>query len=138
MNAAVRTTAGAALLLAVLAAGVAWALAQDGGDPARRRAIALAAAVTGAGAILGWLTGRIRPKKGPFGSVAAPLAAMVVRLVPGLVALGWVTTSGGDLRQAGAAGLLVEFHLAMLVCSTTLEAIDRRKGPPISGGDGAN
>lgn len=116
---------GAAMLLVVLVVTAAAALAVLGTDAVHLRAVAFAAAVTGGGAVAGWIAGR-QGRGGPAG-VAGGLAATLVRMMPLLVALAWLT-GRDDLpwaREAG--GLLVAFHLALLVADMTLNSLaDRR------------
>ena len=118
---------GAAMLLVVLAVAAAAALAVLGTDAVHLRAVAFAVAVTGGGAVAGWIAGR-QGRGGPAGvAVAGGLAATLVRMMPLLVALAWLT-GRDDLpwaREAG--GLLVAFHLVLLVADMTLNSLaDRR------------
>lgn len=131
MNQPGRSVAGIGLLLLVLAVAVAVALAILGRDPAQVQAVALAAATTGAGAIGGWLVSRWSRGQPAGTAVAAGLGATLVRTTPPLVALAWVTTSGGAIRDAGAAGLIVGFYLALLATQLFVTIIEARK--PASG-----
>ena len=55
MRTTVSRAAGAGILLAVLAVAAGGAIAMLGAGPAQLRAVALAAAVAGGGAVAGWL-----------------------------------------------------------------------------------
>lgn len=138
---------GVAALLVVLAIAAGTCCAVLGSDPVHLRAIAFAAAVAGGAAVAGWIAGR-QGRGGPAGvAVAGGLAATLVRMMPLLVALAWLT-GRGDLpwaREAG--GLLVVFHLALLAADIGLNALaDRRRawapGPaktrPPASADSAN
>ena len=99
----------AAVVAVAAAAGVAWCM--DHATPARRQAIVLAAAVCLAGNITAWAVGR-QAATTPSGRVTASLAAVGLRLFPALAALGWLQSSGGELRAAGGGELLLVFYLA--------------------------
>lgn len=132
-----RTVAGIGLVLLVLAVAVVLALAALGRDPARVQAVALAAATTGAGAIGGWLVSRWSRGQPAGTAVAGGLGATFVRTTPPLVALAWVTTSGGAVRDAGAAGLIVAFYLALLAAQLFVTIIEARKPRSGRGSDAA-
>jgi hypothetical protein len=95
----------------VVAAAVALAIGPANVD--RTRAIGFAAGVCFAGAFAAWFV-TLWPVTSPAGRVAAPLAAVSLRIFPALVALGWLQARGTDLRAAGADRFLVGFYLAML------------------------
>lgn len=136
MSEAGKTLAGAAALLAVLAVGIAVADAAGDGGPDHRRAISLAAAVAGTGALAGWLVGRMGRGHRAAIAVAASLGAVLVRLLPPLAGLAWITASEGPARRAGAAGLLVSFYLALLAADVVLTVVMDRKHRPSGGADG--
>ncbi len=123
-----KAVAGGLLMAAVLAAAAGVALWHDGDDPARRQAVALAAATAGVGGLAGWFVGRWSRGQPAATAVAGSLGAILVRSVPPLVALAWITTSGGALRGAGAAGLVVAFYLAVLAPDVLATIIDGWKG----------
>lgn len=95
----------------VAAATVAFGIGPN--SPERNRAIGFAAGVCAAGAFAAWFA-TLLPVTSPAGRVAAPLAAVSLRIFPALVALGWLQARGTDLRAAGADRFLVGFYLAML------------------------
>lgn len=99
----------AAAVTVAAAAGVAWFI--DHATPARRQAIVLAAAVCVGGNLTSWLVGR-QAATTPSGRVTASLAAIGLRLFPALAALGWLQSSGAELRAAGGGELLLVFYLA--------------------------
>ncbi|MFM8413870.1 MAG: hypothetical protein ACKOCX_04010 [Planctomycetota bacterium] len=132
-----RTSAVIGLFLVVLAVAVAVALAAPGQDPARWQAVALAATTTGAGALGGWLVSRWSRGQPAGTAVAGGLGATFVRTTPPLVALAWVTTSGGALLRAGAAGLIVAFYLALLATQLFVTIIEARKPRSRRGSDAA-
>lgn len=108
------------MLILVLAGGVAiaWAMAQ--GDSARHRAILFAAAVSGVAALSGWFVSHTGQNRGPASLVVGGLGGTLVRLLPMIAALGWVSTQEGGLRDAGAAGYLVAFYLVLLLTDIAL------------------
>ena len=132
------TAVGAATLAAVLGLITGLALAAAGDDPPQRLAIALAAAIVGGSGLAGWLVSRQGRGRGAATALASGLAATVVRLGPMLAALAWITTAGGELREAGAAGWLVAFYLPMLLADIGLTVLARPGGPWNGGGDTAN
>lgn len=93
----------------------------------RTRAIAFAAAVCALGFLAAWAVGRSR-RGTPAGRVAAALAAMSLRLMPALVALGWLQTAGGALAAEGAGGYLVIFYLAALAAEVIRTIMEERRG----------
>jgi hypothetical protein len=132
------TAIGAAALLAVLGLITGLALATTDDDPARRRAIALAAAIVGGSGLAGWLVSRLGPSRGAAPALVGGLGATIVRFGPMLAALAWLTTAGGELREAGAAGWLVAFYLPMLAADIVLTVLTRPGRPWDGGGDTAN
>lgn len=118
---------GAAVTVAVLAteAGAAWAF---GRDPA---AITFAAGVTLLGLVGGWVAANW-PANTPWARVTSGLATVALRILPALVALGWLQAGGGTLRDAGAGGLLVLFYLTALAVeiTRTIMAASRHRQEP--------
>lgn len=116
----------------VLAAAV--ALAIEPANAERTRAIGFAAGVCFAGALAaGFVT--LWPATSPAGRVAAPLAAVSLRIFPALVALGWLQARGAGLRAAGADRFLVGFYLAMLAAEVIRAIIGGRRGARSRGND---
>ncbi len=124
------TLGGATVLLGVLAACVAAAVAVLGREPWQIRAIALTAAVTGTGAIGGWLAARLGRGKAPGLAVAGGLGATLVRLFPVLIALGWVTSREEGMGADRAGELLVFFYLLLLACDVVLNMIGTSRTRP--------
>jgi hypothetical protein len=123
-----KTLVGAVLMAAVLAAAAGFALWRGGDDPARRQAVALAAATAGVGGLGGWFVGRWSRGRPAAIAVAGSLGAILVRSFLPLATLAWLTPSGGALRAAGAAGLVVAFYLAVLATDVLATIISGRKG----------
>jgi hypothetical protein len=113
---------GVAVLLAVLAVAVAGCLAVLGIDADHVRAVAFAAVVAGGGAVTGWIVAR-QGRGGPAAvAVAGGLAATLVRLLPLLVALAWLIGRDQSSWEGAAGGLLVAFHLVLLLTDMVLNA----------------
>jgi len=108
-----KTVGGAVLMAAVLGVAAGLALWQGGGDPDRRKAVMFVGR---------WSRGRPAAT-----AVAASLGVTLVRSMPPLVALAWLTTSGGALRAAGAAGLVVAFYLLLLATDVLVTIISGLK-----------
>jgi apolipoprotein N-acyltransferase len=104
---------GLVIPTAVVFLAAAVALAIGPASPERTRAIGFAAGVCFAGAFAAWFV-TLLPVTSAAGRVAAPLAAVSLRIFPALLALGWLQTRGAALRAAGADRFLVGFYLAML------------------------
>jgi hypothetical protein len=132
------TSLGAAALVAVLGVITGLALAAVGDDPAQRQAIALAAAIVGGSSIAGWIVSRQGRGRPAAAALASSLGATVVRLGPMLAALAWITTAGGEWREAGAAGWLVAFYLPLLLADIGLTLLARPGGSWDGGGDSSN
>lgn len=113
------TAIGSFVLAGVLGGAVAVALAIDTGRPHWGRAVAFAAVVVGVGGLAGWLVERLAVTD-PTRWGAGALGATVLRLVPGIAALAWLSDRGGPLREAGAGGLVVAFYLALLAAAILL------------------
>ena len=102
-------------------AGGAWV----GDDPDRRLAMGIVSAVCGLASVGAWIVTRLGAED-PALAVSRGLGGTVVRLLPPLAFLGWLTDSpwspplSGRLREAGAGGLLVVFYLVMLATDILL------------------
>lgn len=117
------------ILLAVLSFAVGLTLAWGPREPRRVAATVFAAAVAGVGSIAGR---QASPRTGasPASAVGGGLMAMTLRIAPPLAGLAWLSTGGGELRQAGADSLLVIFYLALLATAIFLDIMGSRTGPP--------
>lgn len=124
--------AGPAAILA--AAAAAWMIGPVA--PSHRQAVSFAALVCLGGNLLAWLAG-LRRATSAAGRVTASLAGLGLRLFPALAALGWLQTSGADLRAAGADRLLVFFYLAALAVDLGRIMMERRREPRSPGSHGA-
>lgn len=124
------TAIGVAALLATAATAAAAALACGGGRPDWPRAVAWAAAICLPGSLAAWIVSR-RPPSGPAGAVASSLAAVVLRLIPPLAGLAWLSSGRqtSDFRATG--GVLVIFYLSLLAVDILLHMMgnSRRDGP---------
>jgi hypothetical protein len=132
MNASPRIVpVGVAVLLAALAVAAALALLLLGVDATHLRAVAFAAAVTGGGAVVGWIVAR-QGRRGPAAvAVAGALAATLVRMFPLLVALAWLVGRDQSSWEGIAGGLLVAFHLVLLATDMALNSmVDGRGSRP--------
>lgn len=110
---------GLAILLGIAILAVVVALVVGAGRPRWPAAVGFAMAACLPGAVLGWVLGRL-PTKDPARAVANSLASVTLRILPPLVALGWLSSTGQSLREAGAGGLLVAFYLALLATDLLL------------------
>lgn len=138
---------GVAVLLAMLAVAAAGSLAVLGSDANHARAVAFAAVVAGGGAVTGWIVAR-QGRGGPAAvAVAGGLAATLVRMLPLLVALAWLIGRDQASWEGVAGGLLVAFHLILLVADMVLNSLADRWGDrgsrspenrPSAGADVAN
>jgi len=119
---------GVAVLLAALAVAAAVALLLLGVEAKHLRAVAFAAAVTGGGAVTGWIVAR-QGRGGPAAvAVAGGLAATLVRMFPLLVALAWLVGRDQSSWEGVAGGLLVAFHLVLLATDMALNSLADRRG----------
>jgi hypothetical protein len=128
-------TAAAAAVSLVAAVAVALALGDRGPD--RIRAIVFAAGTCAAGLLASTVV-LLLPATTPSARVAMALAASGLRLFPALVALGWLQAGGGDLRQAGAGGLLVAFYLVVLAADVAATIMGRGRDRQVAGRTTAN
>jgi hypothetical protein len=138
---------GVATLLAVLAVAAAAWLAVLGRDANHLRAVAFAAVVAGGGAVTGWIVARQGRGRPAAVAVAGGLAATLVRLLPLLVALAWLAGHDQSSWAGAAGGLLVAFHLVLLVADMLLNSLADRwvvrgsrdhENRPSAGADVAN
>lgn len=118
---------GLVILLAVAGLAAGAALAWGAGRPRWPAAVAFALAACLPGAVIGWGLARV-PAEDPARAVAGALASIGLRILPPLAALGWLSTDGEHLREAGAAGLLVAFYLALWATDLLLHIAARRAG----------
>ncbi len=118
------TAPATTLTVVALAAGVALV---RGGGPGHPQAVAFAAGVCVAGGIAGWLV-CLRPAVSASTRVAAVLGTVAVRILPALLGLAWLQKDGGELRTAGAGGLLVAFYLAALAADLIRTILESRGG----------
>ena len=122
------TMLGVAVLLGTAAGVAAVALAVGPDRPGWRSAIAFAAASCLPGALVAWIVTRL-PIAAPAVAVAAPLAAITLRIMPPLIALAWLSAPQNTPVDAGAAPLLVGFYLALLASDILLHIMVRQSHP---------
>ena len=119
------TMLGVAVLLGTAAGVAAAALAVGPDRPGWRSAIAFAAAACLPGALVAWIVTRL-PIAAPAVAVAAPLAAITLRIMPPLVALAWLSAPQNKPVEASAAPILVVFYLALLATDILLHIMVRQ------------
>lgn len=124
------TLAGTAALSAVLAVAATIAWATGDGGPGRAKAIGVAAGISLAGSLGGWLAGRCRPAE-PARAVSLGLAALGLRIFPALAGLVWIRSAGGELADAGAAEWLLIFYLALLATDVLLHIMGSGRGAAV-------
>ncbi len=122
------TISGCVAIVAAQGVAVGWVLLSRAGSPQLLPAVAIASTVTGTGAIAGWLVARCTRRGNPAAVASGGLAATALRLLPPLLALGWISAAEPELAQAGAGGLLVAFYLTMLVVAILLHLLETREG----------
>jgi len=126
------TLFGTVVLAAVLAAAAVLAMTGGADRPRKGEAVGFAAAVCLVGACGGWIIARW-PTANPALGVAKGLGAVTLRIFLPLVALGWLQSAGGGLREAGAAEFLLLFYLPLLAADIFLHIIGSQNRPGISG-----
>lgn len=115
-----RTVTGVAGLLATFGGAVAVAALWIGDRPGFPAALGFAILFTLPSCIAGWLLAQ-QKVSGAAKAVAGPLAAVAVRILPPLAALGLLTTErAAPLKAAGAGPMIVGFYLAMLATDILL------------------
>ncbi len=121
-----RLATGIAGLLATFSGSVAAAALWIGDRPGFLVALGFAMLFTLPSCLIGWLIAQ--PGGGrAAGSVVRPLTAVVVRILPPLVALGLLTGDrAAPLRAAGAGPMVVGFYLAMLATDILLHIMMNR------------
>jgi len=137
-NRAGKTLLGALILVTVLAVASALALVHGGptghGGPQWNRVVMLIAGVCAVSSLGGWLVARLGARD-PALAVSGALGAVALRLVLPLLLLGWLSAdpvaipAAGNLRKAGAGGLLVVFYLTLLATDILLHIMWGPKGP---------
>ena len=118
------TLLGCIAILAAQATAIAFVLFSQERSPLLLRAVGIASAVTGTGTLAGWLVARFSRTRRPTAMASGGLAATTLRMLPSLLALGWISALEPDLAKAGAGGLLVGFYLTMLVVAILLHALE--------------
>ena len=115
-----RLVTGIAGLLATCSGSVAAAALWIGDRPGFPTAVGFALLFTLPSCIAGWLLAQ-PGVGGPAKSVAKPLAAVAVRILPPLAALSLLGSARAEpLRAAGAGPMIVGFYLAMLATDILL------------------
>lgn len=122
------TLLGCVAIVAAQAAAITFVLFSGERGPLLLRAVGIASAVTGTGSLAGWLVARFSRTRSPGVMASGGLAATTLRLLPPLVALGWISALEPELAKAGAGGLLVGFYLTMLVVAILLHVLETREG----------
>lgn len=123
MRGRVSTVGGAAILVGVVAVGVVGAVLVQGTAPAELAAIFWAAAVAGGAAVAGWCVARLGHGRAAGLAVAGGLGATLVRLLPVLAALGWITSREQGTGADRSGALLVIFYLVLLATDVLLNMI---------------
>lgn len=133
-----RLVTGIAGLLATFGGSVAAAALWIGDRPGFPAALGFAILFTLPSCVAGWILAQPRAR-GAARSVARPLTAVAVRILPPLAALGLLTgEQAGPLRNAGAGPMIVGFYLAMLATDILLHIMmgrshtSRRRSPAVS------
>jgi hypothetical protein len=136
------TLGGAAVLVAVSAAGLTTALGLGPSAPPYRAAAVVAAGICLSGAVGAWLLARLgdrlasNSKAGRHGlAVAAGLGGIALRLAPPLVMLAWLRGGGAARVPDGLDRVLLGLYLSLLATDILLTIIGR---PGSAAGRGAN
>jgi hypothetical protein len=119
------TPFGFAALLATAAATAAIATAWCSDRPGWPQSVGFAVAICLPGSLLAWAVARM-PSADPARAVAASLAAILLRLVPPLVGLAWLSTEPRTTSTSERGGLLVVFYLALLATDIVLHMMGNR------------
>jgi len=115
-----RLVTGIAGLVATFSGSVAVAAIVIGDRPGFVGALGFAILFTLPSCLAGWILAQPRAR-GAARSVARPLAAVAVRILPPLAALSLLTSQqAAALRAAGAGPMIVGFYLAMLATDILL------------------
>ena len=115
-----RLVTGIAGLVATFSGAVAAAAIWIGDRPGFLAALGFAMLFTLPSCLAGWILAQPRARRAAR-SVARPLAAVAVRILPPLVALSLLTfQQAAPLRAAGAGPMIVGFYLAMLATDILL------------------
>lgn len=115
-----RLVTGIAGLVATFSGSVAVAAIVIGDRPGFVAALGFAILFTLPSCLAGWILAQPRAR-GAARSVARPLAAVAVRILPPLAALSLLTSQqAAPLRAAGAGPMIVGFYLAMLATDILL------------------
>lgn len=120
------------VLAVAAAAAAAWLVNHR--DATRVSAIIFAAGVCLAGSMAAGCAGLVAGST-PSGRVASSLAAVTLRLLPALAALGWLQTSGGEIQRAGGGPLLLAFYLAALAADLLRIIMGSSRGGRGRGGE---
>lgn len=126
------TLFGTVVLAAVLAAAAGLAMTGGADHPRKGEAVGFAAAICLVGACGGWIIARW-PTANPALGVTKGLGAITLRLFLPLVALGWLQSAGGGLREAGATEFLLCFYLPLLAADILLHIMGSQNRPGIGG-----
>lgn len=113
---------GVAVLCGTLAIAIGGCFAILGWDGDVVRAVAFAAVITGGGAVTGWILARQGRGGALAVAVAGGLTATLVRVLPLLVALAWLMGDQAAWKRV-AAGLLVAFHLVLLLADVAINSL---------------
>lgn len=120
------TLIGTAVLVTVLLGACGFAIAAEGETPRAAEAVVFAAMICLVGGVGGWVVARW-PTSNPALGVAKGLAAVTLRIVLPLAALGWLQASGAGLRAAGADRYLLIFYLTLLATDILLHIMGHRE-----------
>jgi len=128
------TTLAGAMALVASAAAVALAQRQfAAGRPGGDAAIGLACAATMPGFLLGWFVSR-RPFSTAAMGAATGLAAILIRVVVPLAAIGWASIRPPSAATVAPAGYVLGAYLSLLATDIGLHLALRRETLPPSPG----